>query len=176
MDEGSNEKEEAYTVANLLRRIGDRRGRLEAVLAPLSDEEMSAPRADGWAVRDHLAHIVGWEGSLLALLRGESRALAVGLTPGEYETLDTDAINARILADSRGLPLAEVKRRFAERHEEVLAFLRGMSDAGLMLPYSHYQPNDPPRNENPVIGWIAGNTFGHYEEHLEWIEKSLRGE
>ena len=48
-----------------------------------------------------------------------------------------------------------------------------MDDAALYLPYSHYQPGAPPYNDQPVIGWIAGNTFGHYEEHIEWLHSLL---
>ena len=44
-----------------------------------------------------------------------------------------------------------------------------MSDDDLALPYSHYQPNDPPYNAEPVAGWVAGNTSEHYEEHIGWL-------
>jgi hypothetical protein len=44
-----------------------------------------------------------------------------------------------------------------------------MTDEDLQRPYSHYQPNDPPHNPAPVLGWITGNTNEHYEEHSSWL-------
>jgi predicted RNase H-like HicB family nuclease len=35
---------------------------------------------------------------------------------------------------------------------------------------------DPPYEERPVIGWIKGDTYDHYEEHLGWIEQILAKE
>jgi hypothetical protein len=47
-----------------------------------------------------------------------------------------------------------------------------MSDEDLLRPYSHFQPNDPPFNPNPVWPWIVGNTFGHYEEHIQYMRNA----
>jgi hypothetical protein len=157
----------------LLLRIAKRRGELEALVATLSLDALSAPRPDGWAITDHLYHVAAWESSLLALLRGESRAAAVGLSEAEEHSLDTDGINARIAEAGRKLSPDEVRRRFEETHREVLDQLESMSGTDLLLPYSHYQPNVPPYEARPVLGWVAGNTFEHYEEHIGWIKASL---
>lgn len=158
------------TKATLLARIGASRAALEAVVAGVARGAMERAAADGWSVRDHLAHVTAWERSLLALLRGQSRAAAVGLSDEEEAALDTDAINARIAAAARSLSLDEVVAQFHESHREVLGVLAPMTDADFALPYSHYQPNDPPYNGQPVIGWVAGNTFEHYGEHTGWLK------
>jgi hypothetical protein len=163
----------AISRPELLRRIAERRGELETLVATLSPDALSAPRPDGWAITDHLYHVAAWESSLLALLRGESRAVAVGLSEAEEHSLDTDGINARIDAAGRKLSPDEVRRRFEETHREVLAQLESMSDTDLLLLYSHYQPDAPPYEARPVLGWIAGNTYEHYEEHIGWIKASL---
>ena len=143
-----------------------------ALVAPLSDDEFVRVRSDGWSVRDHVVHVAAWERSLLALLRGESRAAAVGLTEEEESSLDIDGINARILAVAAGLPLDEVWQRSRATHAEVVALLQSMTDEDVNRPYSYYQPGSEPE-ESPVFGWIAGNTFEHYQEHIEWIRTSL---
>lgn len=116
-----------------------------------------------------MAHVSAWERSLLALLRGEPRAAAVGLDKARYELLDTDEINAHIVAEARTRTLAGVRERFLATHDQVVTAVRALSDEQLLLPYSHYQPEDPPHNENPVVGWINGNTWDHYNEHIAWI-------
>jgi hypothetical protein len=47
-----------------------------------------------------------------------------------------------------------------------------LSDADLQKPYSHYQPADPDE-KRPVVGWVAGNTYEHYAEHIDWINQLL---
>ena len=51
------------------------------------------------------------------------------------------------------------------------------SDAGLFLPYRHFQPFESWASENPDPIWprIVGNSFGHIDEHLEWISEWLPG-
>ena len=51
----------------------------------------------------------------------------------------------------------------------LVAVLGGLSDDDLQKPYSHYQPTDPDERR-PVVGWVAGNTYEHYAEHIDWIK------
>lgn len=50
-----------------------------------------------------------------------------------------------------------------------------MSDDDLRLPYNHYQPNEPrDANDNrPALDWVAGNTYDHYAEHIDWINQLM---
>ncbi len=45
----------------LLRRYRDSRAKLLAAIDGLTDEQMSDPSLDGWAVKDHLAHMALWD-------------------------------------------------------------------------------------------------------------------
>jgi hypothetical protein len=48
--------------------------------------------------------------------------------------------------------------------------LARLSDADLTRPYAYFQPNDPgPNSAQPVLGWIAGNTDEHADEHAGYI-------
>jgi hypothetical protein len=64
---------------------------------------------------------------------------------------------------------SEIVAEFHETHARVVGALARLTDDDLARPYSHFQPNDLPLNENPVIGWIAGNTSEHYDEHAATI-------
>src|SRR5689334_11823720 len=46
---------------DLLRRYRESRDTLLEAIEGLSDEEMSDPSIDGWAVKDHLAHLALWD-------------------------------------------------------------------------------------------------------------------
>jgi hypothetical protein len=45
----------------LLRHYGESRAMLLAAIAGLTDAQMSEPSIDGWAVKDHLAHLALWD-------------------------------------------------------------------------------------------------------------------
>jgi hypothetical protein len=160
--------------AELMERIDRSWAALEQVIARADEAELTRPGgADGWSVKDHLVHLATWERSLLALLEGSPRHEAVGLDKATYEALGTDGVNAAVYERNKDLPLAEALAFVRQTHESVLRVLAAMTDADLLRPYSHYQPDEPPHNPDPVVYWINGNTFGHYEEHTGWIEALL---
>ncbi|HEU4325757.1 MAG TPA: DinB family protein [Roseiflexaceae bacterium] len=144
-----------------------------------SEQELTRP-LDGqdWSIRDHLVHITAWEHSLLGLLTGQDRRLAMGIDPAAAsrkdvaEEIDTDTLNELVRQASLGQTTAQILERLHQSHKLLLSRLRALSDEDLMRPYSHYQPQDPTAPSDPVIGWIVGNTFGHYEEHVGWLKEA----
>jgi hypothetical protein len=143
---------------------------LEEVLASTDVEALQAPVSAGWAVKDHLIHLAAWEESLLALLEGRDRAAAMG-APG-MEDEGADAINTVVWEQHRGESPAEALARLRESHGRLMERLRRLSDEDFARPYSYFQPDAG--EERPVSGWIAGNTWEHYEEHLGYIRDALR--
>ena len=125
--------------------------------------------ADGWTVKDHLAHIAAWEHSLLALIEGRDRSLGMGLT----EPLEgIDAINEAVRKLHESDTAEEALGYFRASHLQLVTALDKLSDGDLQKPYSHYQPSDPDE-ERPVIGWVGGNTYEHYAEHIAWINQLI---
>ncbi|MBJ7597511.1 MAG: hypothetical protein DLM67_02360 [Candidatus Nephthysia bennettiae] len=145
---------------------------LDDLAGGLDSDRLQTPVSDGWTVKDHLIHLAAWEDSLLALLESRDRAAAMG-APG-LEEAGTDAINAAVHVQHRDDAPEEAVSGFRESHRRLLDRLGQLSDEDLSRPYSYYQPDaDGPEEPSPVSGWIAGNTFEHYEEHLAYIRAAL---
>ena len=137
----------------------------------MGPETLATTGPDGWAVKDHLAHLAAWEQSLLALLDGRDRIEAMGL--GAMKG-DTDALNAAVWELHRDRSSEDAVAYFRDSHARLMATLESLDEAGFELPYFHYQPaaKGEENSDLPVVEWIAGNTYEHYLEHIDWI-KSL---
>jgi Protein of unknown function (DUF1706) len=146
---------------------------LSALVDSLGPEGLTITGADGWAIKDHLIHIAAWEHSLIALLEGADRRTAMGVGPGVDET---DAINDAVWSMHRDMTPDQALDYFRQTHAVLIKLLGTMSDADLQLPYNHYQPNDPrdPGDNRPALDWVAGNTYDHYAEHVDWINQLVK--
>jgi uncharacterized damage-inducible protein DinB len=148
---------------------------LDERVRALPEASLTIVGPDGWSVKDHLAHLSTWEESLMALLEGRDRDAAVGFVGAEAESTghDVDAINAAIQRRAKDRSAADVLEAFHATHRRCVAAIEALSDEDLTRPYSYFQPNEGPYNTNPVISWIAGNTYEHYDEHAAWIGNLL---
>ena len=152
--------DEAFTKENLLARILGGRVAFDETLARLSEEQMQAQILhDDWSVKDMLGHIAFWQ----ELMTARFYALRAGQTPDPV--IDMDALNARILNDFRHLTLEEVRDREQAAYQQVLDMLESATDDELFNP-DHFEW----ANGNPFVGWIAGNTWEHYAEHLPEVQ------
>lgn len=158
----------------LLHRIESRWGALQALLAALTPSQLRAPLGDGWSAVVHAGHVAAWEASLAALLGKQDRAAAMGLPPAVWAVHDTDAINLFVAERTAALPVQDVLSSAVATHAGLIRLLESMSRDDLAGPYSEYQPDDLPYNPSPVVGWVHGNTWEHYDEHIGWLEAGLR--
>lgn len=165
---------EPATKPEIMAKIADRWDSLQALVAPLTDDDFERPLGDGWSAKVHMAHIAAWERSLLGLLRKQDRGEVAGLPHDLWAGHDTDQMNAFIAERAGPRPLKDVLRESREVHDEVIGLLESLSLANLEQPYSLYQPQDPRYNAEPVVGWVRGNTYHHYDEHIGWLEAGLR--
>ena len=98
---------------------------LDALVGQLGDEGLMLTGADGWAVKDHLAHIAAWEASLIGLFEGSDRAAAMGIAASDDD--GTDAINAAIWSLHRDKTPQQAVTYFRETHAALMrlrAFLQ----------------------------------------------------
>ena len=161
------------------------RARLDAGLTPflaaldrLSEAQQTELRdAAGWTLRDHLTHLAAWADGVAALLRREDRWAAMGLNikDPEQEGIDEDTLNERIAFQQRHLSASEARAWVVAAHGRLAAAVAALSDEELELPYDRYVAPFTGDSGNPVGMYVAGNSFGHYEEHLPWIEALAAG-
>jgi uncharacterized protein (TIGR03083 family) len=161
--------------ASLLDAIHRQRTELEATIEPLTDDQLLASPAGGWSIVDHLAHITAWEQSIVALLQSKSRHVGLGVDKATYETHDVDAVNKEIFDRNHHRPIGDILDEFRRSHLQLLDVLDGLTDEELLQPYSHFLPEEPgDETGEPIIGWIAGNSYHHYIEHLPVIRMLAR--
>jgi uncharacterized protein (TIGR03083 family) len=154
--------DEAQTRDEALALIRERRAALDACLADVPPERMTAPGvADGWSVRDVLAHIAWWERWLVRVLRGERGALAeLAQMRRDDGQQVVDRLNAATYDANRDRPLPEI-----------LADARPAYDEALRATAS--QTEDAFARYRRVV---AANTWEHYDEHAEHIRDWLARE
>lgn len=172
------------TKPELITLIHERWTVLQELISRLSDEDLERPLGDGWSAKVHLGHLAAWERSALALLRSQHRGDAMGLPRAMWDAhnggnegtwpASGDAVNAALAASSEAQTLARVRAESDSTHAVVIAQLESMTQEELEMPYSHYQADDLPFNANPVAGWVHGNTWEHYNEHIGWLEAGLK--
>ncbi|MFO7171174.1 MAG: ClbS/DfsB family four-helix bundle protein [Chloroflexota bacterium] len=174
--------ETPMTVRELRARMDAGLARFEAALDRLSEEQLTGPKdAAGWSVRDHLTHLAVWADGITALLRGEDRWKAMGISPDLTTStaggeLDYDAINEQIAERHRQLSAAEARALLAAAHQRLAAEVDKLTDEQLAWPYERFVPPFTGKEGRPIVQYIAGNHYGHFAEHLEWIEALVAGQ
>jgi hypothetical protein len=149
----------------LLEAIQTERNHFEALIAPLSDEQMCQPALGGQrSVKDILAHITAWEqrciGWIEAGLRGETPARP---EPG-YAWEDIDLLNEHTYLEHQHRPLQDVLADSHRSYQQLLEQVRTLSEEDLV------DPERFPWTEGELLAWYIGaNSFEHYHEHGDEI-------
>ena len=140
--------------------------RLEAIIAPLSEAQMTTPTVNStWSVKDNLIHLTVWQNYLVSQLEG---ILANEKPPAFMPGLSTeDEINERVYQQNKDRPPASVLADFRASYQRVLAAVEAMSEEALnaSAPWS--------TSDAPIWPFIAGNTYEHYAEHGGNIQRWL---
>jgi hypothetical protein len=112
--------------------------------------------ATGWTYKDLVAHVAAWEdrtASRLATFR-ESGANPAGVD-------DTDDFNAAVVERTRGRDAREVLGELDAAHARIVGEIGKLS------------PKQIHASDDWVIAIVAGNTYGHYADHLDEIFASV---
>jgi len=130
---------------------------LEA-LGRLTDAQLDQPiaAAHDWSARDLIAHVIAWLDDVIAVaddLRVSGTSAARERSRRTFAAAG-DEINARIQAEWRELPLAEVRRRL----RDVPVALR---EAVAAVPASNWAGDD----DN--LTFVRVYTIGHYADHAD---------
>lgn len=161
------------TKMDFLARMRSRRERWNALLDRIEDHAMeSAGVAGDWSARDIVAHVTAYERGLVEWLQA-----ALSGTVKTFEVLDhpdVDFRNARILEEYEGQSWKEVEAEASRVFNQLMELLATISEEEL---------SDRERVEWYVVPrwgrrralWecIADDSYRHYEQHSEGIEKWL---
>lgn len=131
--------------------------RLRALVAGVSDEDLSALVYERWTVADVLGHMAFWDANVIALARRLERGEGFG--PSDAEPEDVRWINdaARTLIHATApREAARLAVRLAEEADGLVA----------KLPAEQMWPQDP---TSPINGLRAS----HRAEHLDDIADAL---
>jgi hypothetical protein len=159
------------TKVKLLKEVRKRWESLQRVIGQLTEAQLSEVRSlDGWAVKDHLAHLAAWERSALAIILGEPRYKALGVSEAAYASGDTDQVNAAIYEYHREVPVRDTLAAWSLTHQDLLAALETLSEADLHRPDTEFLPGE---RGDPLIERIVGNTIEHYHEHYTWFSSLI---
>jgi hypothetical protein len=166
-------KYDVTTKAELLTSIEHARTNLVKALEQLTNQQMTTIQdAQGWTVKDHLAHISSWERSVVFFLRGKPRSAGLGVDPALYMHGSADEVNAAMFQQSKAIPLETVLAEFHAVHQELLQLLQTLTDIDLQKKYREYLPEEL-GDDRTAMEVIYGNTTGHFGEHLGWIEEMI---
>jgi hypothetical protein len=156
--------------AELLAMIQTAYDQFEALLASLSEEQMTVPGVNGtWSVKDNLAHLTAWQNYQAAR---QEETLNGGPEPPKPApgAESEDEINAYVYQQHKDQPLAEVLTDFRAAYQRILAATLALSWEALNEPFPWYD------NDVPVGAYTLGNTAGHYEEHGKIIQSWLESQ
>src|SRR5262245_49013444 len=85
---------EPTSTAQVLERIQTEWAALQSVVSGLSEAALTSVGPEGWAVKDHVAHIAEWERGCTGVLAHRPQAEAFGLDAQAYaEMRDVDQLN-----------------------------------------------------------------------------------
>jgi mycothiol maleylpyruvate isomerase-like protein/DinB family protein len=124
-----------------------------AIGLPSLEEKTST----GWTYKDLAAHAAAWEdrtASRLATLRKNHAKNYPGVD-------DTDEFNASVVERTRGRDAREVLGELDAAHARIVG------EIGKLTPEQIHA------NDDWVIAVVAGNTYGHYADHLDEIFASV---
>ena len=146
----------------LLNDIDNAYTRFKALLAPLSEEQLTTSGVNGtWSVKDNIAHLSAWHKVLLA------RLLAAGnfihYQEDVTEGMDTESLNERFYQQNKARPLSDVVAEFDATYQRIIQALEDLTEEQLSKPQVWLEGR---------AAWevIPGDTIEHYQEHAQIIQ------
>ncbi|MGA2819111.1 MAG: ClbS/DfsB family four-helix bundle protein [Anaerolineales bacterium] len=154
----------------LMARVGREWKELMEAISGLSERKMTVAGKGRWSIKDNLAHLAAWERFLqMHILRNLPAHEVMGIDEAGFHALDENGINAILYQRNKDRPVDQVLAELHDTHRQVVEDLGRMSFEEMMSP----RATDP--QHRPLMGWITGNTYEHYREHRESIERMASG-
>ena len=155
---------EGLTKQELLTRIRGGYNAFGALLRTIRPGDQVRPLGD-WTAAEHVAHVTSWEQLALAVLNGTAPNQAMGLSSDDFAK-DTDDINEALHRQHARVAFDDARSNWSKVHSTLVAAIEAASEEDLARPIGSGA-------EDTVADLIAGNTYGHYEEHTGWMREAL---
>jgi hypothetical protein len=169
-EQRTNDFVAAPTKAELIDRIDRAWATLEETLASADDAALTA-LGDDWSVKDHLAHIEGWDRYLLALLERRSPSAAIGIDLATLRSTDDDSLNELVRQPTKAQSLAQVVADLRRTHQRLLTVVAAVPEDDLEHLAAHYQPDELADDTDTIAVWITHICDEHLREHVVWIQQ-----
>lgn len=161
------EQKNPESKAELLQFVQDGRHQFEAVLNQVPQDRMEEKGVEtNWSVKDILAHITAWETKMTQVLGDMQTSDKMPDWPVGDEGVDD--LNAAFYEANKNKPMAQVLAEFEASYPRAFAATKAMSETDLFDPDRFAW-----RKGRPLWWMVAGNTFGHYWDHIPNIEAWL---
>ena len=158
------------TKADLIEGINRAWSNLERTISGSDEEALTRPGGDRWSVKDHLAHIEGWERYLLALLERRSPSAAIEIDLATLRSTEDDPLNELLVEPTREQPLSQVMADLRRTHERLLAAIAAVPEDDLERLAAAYQPEELAGDTDSVADWIHHICDEHLRDHVGWIQ------
>jgi len=153
---------QAMSKVELLKALLDERADLDAMLAELSDAQMTLPGVqDDWSVKDILAHISVWDRRGTKWIKKAAQGVMPEIPEAGLTWRDMDSLNQQTYLKNKDRPLAEIMGDFYGSHQELLEQIQGLPDAVV---------------NKPIIGELISWRYNHYRVHGHHIRVWLANE
>jgi hypothetical protein len=126
----------------------------------------------GWAVKDHVMHLVPWLNGMVTLLDNQGKYAGMGVTCEQYK-LGFDPVNEILFKRHQHRSFYDARWQLQHTYQQFMARLMSLPNDAVLLPYLHYDPSSP--KTDPVYYWLWGNSGGHFYEHMPWMQKIVNG-
>jgi len=157
------------TKAELLEAISNSYNAFEKLFSSFTQAQLLAPGVNGtWSIKDNIAHLAAWHQRLLVFLQAAIHKSAAQQLPDAIEEAGLDQANEQFYQANKDRPLNKVLQAFRTSYIEVVGAVQALSQEELFEPDRFAWMKGA-----PLWHTIAGNTFGHYQEHTEIIEAWL---
>lgn len=144
-----------------------------SLIDALSDDLWEGPTdAAGWTVKDHVAHIIRWDESLIALVQhGIARQRTLAVPDDAWRAGGYDPMNEVIRQQMLAMPVAGLKARRDHVWHQIEAMLGSFDDEIIARPGVAFGL-DYGRNES-FLETLVDDLGVHYNQHRDYIHTIL---
>jgi hypothetical protein len=134
----------------------------------LSSEQFLSPM-NGWAPRDVVAHLIGWNGLMIE----SSLSILAGNPPSYYDDAPNDYsnINASFTTKHSSRSKKELLAELQSSLESLAKFIDGLSIEELTENHGLMHPGGDPATVAEIIASLADDYQDHSREIEDWLNK-----